>query len=213
MSKISNRIGEIRAQVGLSQEDLADRMGIHRVTVANIERGKQRLTQEWMLRFSEALNVSPEHLITLPPAGEVVHVVGAVQAGSWQEHSTWAEPEQYTIYMPALPEWRSYPKQASEVRGTSMNELYPPGSVVVWVSIFDHKENPIPGKRYVIERQKHGEYEVTLKEYQIGPDGNGWLIPRTTDPSQKTPIPIIGSEDETLRIVGRVIWVARREES
>lgn len=57
------RIRMIRETLGLSQGDLAKRVGLQRVSVTNIEVGRQRLLLDGIERFATALGTTPKHLL------------------------------------------------------------------------------------------------------------------------------------------------------
>jgi len=57
------RIRMIRETLGLSQGDLAKRVGLKRVSVTNIEVGRQRLLLDGIERFATALGTTPKHLL------------------------------------------------------------------------------------------------------------------------------------------------------
>lgn len=57
------RIRMIRETLGLSQVDLAKRVGLQRVSVTNIEVGRQRLLLDGIERFATALGTTPKHLL------------------------------------------------------------------------------------------------------------------------------------------------------
>lgn len=57
------RIRLIREALGLTQDDLAKRVGLKRVSVANIEIGRQRLLLDSVEDFARALGTSPKHLL------------------------------------------------------------------------------------------------------------------------------------------------------
>ncbi|MBI4020931.1 MAG: helix-turn-helix transcriptional regulator [Candidatus Aenigmarchaeota archaeon] len=52
-----------RQALGLSQEDLAERCGLHRTYVGSVERGERNLTLNNIARISEALSVPPSRLL------------------------------------------------------------------------------------------------------------------------------------------------------
>jgi transcriptional regulator with XRE-family HTH domain len=60
---IGIRIRLIRETLGLSQDDLAKRVGLQRVSVTNIEIGRQRLLLDGVERFATALGTTPKHLL------------------------------------------------------------------------------------------------------------------------------------------------------
>jgi transcriptional regulator with XRE-family HTH domain len=69
-----NRIAEERKSSGMSQQDLADAVGSHWITISRLERGRMKLTTLWMERLARALNVLPIDLLasTKPIAPAVV---------------------------------------------------------------------------------------------------------------------------------------------
>jgi transcriptional regulator with XRE-family HTH domain len=56
------RIRNLRKKQGLSQEDLADRAGLHPTYVGGVERGERNPSFESILKIAEALDVSPGQL-------------------------------------------------------------------------------------------------------------------------------------------------------
>lgn len=52
-----------RLELGLSQEELAERAGIHRTYVGMLERGEKNVTIYNIERIAAALNVSPASLL------------------------------------------------------------------------------------------------------------------------------------------------------
>ena len=58
-----NRIRELRLDADLSQQALADAVGVSKVTISDLERGKMQLTVDYMRRISRALNVASADLL------------------------------------------------------------------------------------------------------------------------------------------------------
>ncbi|MEZ2141998.1 helix-turn-helix transcriptional regulator [Bradyrhizobium sp. DN5] len=56
-------ISGLRHSAGLSQEELADRAGIHRTYVSQIERGLKSPTIVMLLRLSKALETTPSKIM------------------------------------------------------------------------------------------------------------------------------------------------------
>lgn len=53
-----------RKEVGLSQEQLADILGVQRTQISNIEAGRSYLTADKIIPYATALAVTPEELLT-----------------------------------------------------------------------------------------------------------------------------------------------------
>lgn len=62
-----NRLTQVRRSTGLTQEQLARRLGINRTTLVNIEKGRQRVAVHQLIEFAQALRCEPTEL--LPPHG------------------------------------------------------------------------------------------------------------------------------------------------
>ena len=61
-----------RQDLGLSQEELADRSGMHRTYVGGIERGERNLALENLIRLSLALGVPPSELLARAERGGLI---------------------------------------------------------------------------------------------------------------------------------------------
>lgn len=59
----TNRIKELRDAAGMSQDELARRVGTTQQQVGRHERGIRRLTIQWINRYAQAFEVSPQAII------------------------------------------------------------------------------------------------------------------------------------------------------
>lgn len=57
------RVRALRQERGLSQEALADLVGIHRTYIGSVERGQRNLSLDNINALAEALGVSPARLV------------------------------------------------------------------------------------------------------------------------------------------------------
>jgi transcriptional regulator with XRE-family HTH domain len=65
------RLKEIRKRRGVTQVDLARRLGIHQSLISQYERGSVRLHGALIVRFAQALQARPDEILapeTTPPA-------------------------------------------------------------------------------------------------------------------------------------------------
>ena len=65
---MTNRIQALRKQKGLSQRELAERIGTSGQQVGNLEAGRRKLTQDWMERLAAGLGCGPADLLSGPSA-------------------------------------------------------------------------------------------------------------------------------------------------
>lgn len=65
--QIGQRLREVREAIGYTQADVADRLGLHRPTVSEIEAGRRAVTSEELYRFAELYATSVSALLSDPP--------------------------------------------------------------------------------------------------------------------------------------------------
>lgn len=63
--KFGNKVRERRAALGLSQEELASRAGVHRTYVGMIERAEKNITLENIQKIAKALEIPLDKLMDL----------------------------------------------------------------------------------------------------------------------------------------------------
>lgn len=63
--RVDNKIKEVRTKLGLTQAQLAELVGVARVSIVAIENGRFLPTIETALHISKALGTSIEHLFWL----------------------------------------------------------------------------------------------------------------------------------------------------
>jgi len=61
---VGDNIKRCRNQLGISQEKLAERVGLHRTYIGGIERGERNITLDSLQIIASALNISVIELIT-----------------------------------------------------------------------------------------------------------------------------------------------------
>jgi transcriptional regulator with XRE-family HTH domain len=66
---LGRAIRELREGIGISQETLAARSGLHRTYIGGIERGERNLSYANLLKVASALRVSPSQLLMRAESG------------------------------------------------------------------------------------------------------------------------------------------------
>jgi len=137
------------------------------------------------------------------------NVIGFVEAGCYQEAVQWTKTQQYRVAVPVDNLYLDRSVIGLEVRGPSMNNIYPPGTVVICVPIEKLGREPRSGERVVVYRTGNGGIEASIKELRITDDGR-WLWPRSSHPDFQAPIRIT-HEDTDVQIVFIVVGSYRPE--
>lgn len=131
-----NRIAFWRSARNLSQAQLGELIDAHWVTVSKLERGKQKLTQDYLEKISRALGVAPADLLADAHASRIsVHVVGVIGAGARvvapDDPGGWYEDLENDVGNADQLEW-------FEVRGESMFPFLRGGDLIA----IDKKPTP-----------------------------------------------------------------------
>lgn len=63
---VGRNIRRLRRERGLSQEELAEEIGVHRTFMGGIERGERNLTLRTLERLARKLGVDPVSLLAEP---------------------------------------------------------------------------------------------------------------------------------------------------
>lgn len=61
--KFGKRVRKMRLEQNLSQEELANKAGVHRTYIGMIERAEKNITLENIEKIAKALGLSPKELI------------------------------------------------------------------------------------------------------------------------------------------------------
>ena len=65
LTKFGNKVRERRLKLGLSQEELASRAGVHRTYIGMIERAEKNITLENIEKIAKALEIPIDKLMNL----------------------------------------------------------------------------------------------------------------------------------------------------
>lgn len=190
-----NRIRQIRKIKGLSQEELAYRIGddVSPATISRLEAGRIGLTQAWLERIGRALGVNPLELITDETAQiRLLPVIGFVAAGGWAEAIEHPEG-----YLPVPVNVGGPSAFALRPRGDSMDQVAEEDEFIV---VDPDQRDLIAGKAYVVT---DGHGAATFKRYRADPPR---LEPDSSNPEHQ---PIMLGREPFL-VVGRVTYATRQ---
>ncbi len=217
---VNERIKSRRIACGLTQDQVASRVGVTRVAVSHWERGGADPNGRYLNELAAALGVSVDWLLTgkeegtmgvseppfpgyrnvepaVIPQGGRVPILSYVQAGNWREMCEQAtgfdgNVEYVTASVDIGP--RGF---GLWLRGNSMTPQFNEGDLV----IVDPDEQPRPGDFVVA---KNGSEEATFKKYRPrGIDENGQevfeLVPLNDD------YPPMHSDRQHIEIIGVMV--------
>ena len=194
MAGMSERLKEARERSGYtSAKSAAEAMGIPVATYIQHENGARGFPADRAQRYARFFRTTPEWILygtgkdvgKFVALGPQLFVKAEVAAGVWRE-----------AWELAADEWEAFTGRADvsapirerfglRVVGESMNDLYPPGSVLECVAY--HDQPLTNGKRVIVQRERDGECETTVKEYHKDDNGIVWLVPRSRNPAFQTP--------------------------
>ncbi|WP_181181806.1 LexA family transcriptional regulator [Mesorhizobium sp. B1-1-6] len=205
-------------ELGLGPVEAATKAGLERTYIRDIVQGKKLSVRTDKLESLaralqlDAADLSHSKSTAVDSTVRNVTVKGFVQAGHWAETWEWGDDDVYSVPVPNDPALRPFMLHAAETRGPSMDKRYPERTVLVFTDVVETGASLDLGKRYIVERERaDGLREATVKTLWRDEGGKVWLLPESNDPRFQEPIPIEGGEDDTVRVVGRVVYAVSRE--
>jgi transcriptional regulator with XRE-family HTH domain len=72
MITIGHRIRELRLKVGMSQQKLAEILGVSRPTISQIENGERKIFADELIKLSETFNISVDSLLNIEKSPQVI---------------------------------------------------------------------------------------------------------------------------------------------
>lgn len=215
---IGRRLREARLAAGYrTAREFSDEHDYPQASYIQHELGT-RSQHKMLQQYADDLGVSvawltSESMPLIPAADrrEVVRITGAVQAGIWQESVRWKEDDQRDVPLIRLDESAPLPRFALEVRGPSMNLVYPEGTILYCIPYGTDGASLENGRRVIVHRKRgDGLIEATAREVLIE-NGNIWLCPRSGDPRHQTPIEVGRDGVEEVIVVALVVGSYRPE--
>lgn len=162
MAEIINNIAKVRKQRGLSQQQLADKVGAHVITISNLERGRAPLTSEWMERLSIALRVDESLLLKMERPLKIF--VGAELTASRllfreAEDMEHAENMQFSVAIAETPgNFSADSHRWAVLRDDSLYPVFQEFDVVRLVPVLENNEDEFAwAKRRLCIVMPHGE--------------------------------------------------------
>lgn len=212
-AKSHKLLAEIAEALGQTQEWLKAERGDMRLYKSAPGKGRTaepaRTASAEIIKLPRRLSLAPDVTVAM----RNVPVIGYVQAGVWLATIELPPEDRYDIPLPIQSGFDRFDVFGLVVRGPSMDEVYPHGSVLAVVKFLDLGREPRHGERVVALRLRHGETEATVKEFRVDRDGKARLWPRSTHPSFQEPVPLDerDGEDAELHVAYLVIGSYRPE--
>lgn len=211
---LGQKVKRLRKQLGLRQMDVAIAAEVDKSTVSRWERDEQKPRFDQTRALAGLFRVSVDEFAdtNVVPLGagnadaRPIRVIAELQAGAWKEAVEWDHDEQFDVPAYLNPKMRGWVIAGYRVGGTSMNRIYPEGSIVFAAATIANGLAPQNGDRVIVQRRnKDGLYEATLKEFVVEQDGTKWLWPRSYDPEHQAPIPYRNGREGEVVVTGIVV--------
>ena len=198
---LADNIKRLRTDAGLTQSELAKKVGVTRATVTQWETGWSQPRMGAVERLAEAFGVSISELVDSRTKGigfVDVPLLGSIAAG--KPIDTMESDERFPAPLPIV---ERHPRSFFlRVEGDSVNRRIPNG----YVALIDPDERE-PNDRDIFAVCVNG-YSATLKH--VRKLANGYeLVPDSYDPTQRPIVFDYGEEGtDEVTIIGKVIWAA-----
>lgn len=216
---LAKKISVLRRSLGDSQAEFGERFGVTQGSVSRWENGSMP-DPAAIAKLAELAGEDVRVFLggessdaAFVKLGQRFMVKGSVAAGAWVEAYEWpqGEWEPYTggAHVTVDPTRRF----GLRVEGDSMNMVYPHGTILDCVSIFN-SDMPVSGQRVVVIRTRDDDkLEATVKEFVVDPAGRAWLVPRSSNPAFQAPIALDQAEEGIVetRIIALVVGSYRPE--
>lgn len=172
--EFQNNLKILRKRAGLTQTQLGKRVGLSTAQINKLEDGSRRLSDVWLGKLAEALEVNPWDILStgtgnvIPaPTIRQIPVLGVVPGGPMLEAILEDHPE--TIPFPTDRD----DLFALRVEGNSMNKIAAPGSFVV---VDPRQTDPLQlhNKPVIVQSVD----QVTFKKWD---NNNKILLPDSTE--------------------------------
>lgn len=207
---LSLRIRKARRGLDMNQADFAKALGVNQSTVSRWESGATPDVAD-IAKIAALTGLDIETLanadLNASQRGPSLFVKGEVAAGVWKEAMEWERSDWVPYQGGSHIDAPVSARFGLVVAGESMNEVYPPGTILDCVSCLHAGIEEIrSGQRVIVTRKRvDGEVEATVKEYQETEEGV-WLVPKSRNPAFQQPIPLTADDPdiEETRIVAIV---------
>lgn len=190
--RVKNNVRDLRKARGMTQEQLAARVGVHFTTIAKLERAERGMSMDMLASLSRALGVAPIEIISeesaslKQPPMRMVPMLGRIAAGSWRKAIH--DPDG-AVPVPGAGE-NAF---ALTPDGDSMDMLVGPDALIV---VDPDDQELREGKIYAV---LNGDGESTFKRFRTDPLR---LEPVSSNPEHQ-PI-LLGQQHFT--VIGRIVW-------
>jgi len=202
----AKRIRDLRNSLNMNQAEFADFIGVEgengQSTVSKWESAKQLPGSQYTAKMAAKTSQDPVYFSGLDAIDStnrlrprMCRLMGELQAGAWREAIQFDYDDQRDVEFPAMIQIPPYAMEAYIVRGDSMNDFYPDGSIVYVAGVLANALSPLDGDHVLVQRMdNNGLFEATLKELVIMEDGSKWLWPRSSNPEFQLPLKVNGHD-------------------
>ena len=166
---------------------------LQKIEVAANEAFHERVKVHEGKYFSDAFwrsgDDSTEFPIFSKKKTEFVSVLG-VLLPAWVENKDWKDENLlYRITFVKITDHVDVPKFALEVMDAGINQLFPVGSIAVFIHLIHMDRNPVTGEKVLVTlRNEEGRVQHLLREFRLDVAGEVWLWPRSLDPLYQAPM-------------------------
>jgi transcriptional regulator with XRE-family HTH domain len=176
-----SRITSTREVRGLTQTELARKMGVAPSTVSRLESGDRKLTTEYLQLFARALGVSEAELVSEAVAEvdrrSLTFVQGSAGLNSWSVPNMGETPSE-TIPVVQINSMNTLAHNAWLMSDSHAEEIAPKGAYAISVPLEGLRPKPLDGQWIVVlstegRMQRHTIHKVRVDQRGVWAEING----------------------------------------
>ena len=183
MQSMKLRLKEAREATGLTLEQASPLASLSAGQISRLERGTSEITLKQLVHFATLYKCTIADLIGNSVPLRNITVLGEIAAGEYWCALQYDPVDQFTVAVEMAPKSTRFTRFGLRVKGTSMDEMYPEGTILICIPFVEIERGPRHGERVIVYRRDRNtsDFEATCKEWQER-DGAYWLVARSNDP-------------------------------
>jgi len=195
-------IRRIRKERGLSAKEFAARIDTSPSQITRLEKGQRRLTEVWLNRIARGLDVAINDLLGEPA---LLNVIPVTYVAGRDQGDEVPRADRTSLKLPEDDRFLKALRYGVLIGENHAGGRFAQGSIVICAALQDINEAMALGTHYHVRRKSKDGFHSIICALDQDPSGKLRLMPSTSNPSLKRPMPYEGNSNTSVVLAGRVI--------